>query len=71
LGSAGIEVSGNIIFKVSPDLPYTSAIFPIFLNNQVSEEGLCSVHDNIVNDPEATLPEAGLEPAYRDLLLVQ
>jgi Right handed beta helix region len=71
LGSAGIEVSGNIIFKVSPDLPYTSAIFPIFLNNQVSEEGLCSVHDNVVNDPEATLPEAGLEPAYRDLLLVQ
>ena len=68
LGSAGIEVSDNVIFGVSPDLPYTTDIFPIFLNNQVSDEALCSVHDNVVNDPEATLPEAGLEPAYRDLL---
>jgi len=68
LGSAGIDVMHNVIFGVSPDLPYTNDIFPIFLNDQVSKDGSCSVHDNIVNDPAATLPQAGLESSYQDLL---
>ncbi len=66
-GSGFIEVTGNVVYKV-PE--------PVWYNNRCQDRiNTCKVHDNsfLVTPEESnfqrvTADEAGLQPAYRDLL---
>src|SRR5205085_1407635 len=62
-GTAGVEVSNNLIVNV----PY-----PLLLNNLFqNRDQTCNLHDNALADNGSTTApwaSAGLEAAYRDLL---
>jgi hypothetical protein len=64
-GSANIEITGNLIYRVPCPLMFNNA-------NQ-NRRASCPVHDNFLGPPttpEATkiAEQAGLEPQYKDLL---
>jgi len=65
-GSDGITVSNNVVFEEGICAQYTAPL-AIFLNDSCKSLG-CAIRDNILDDSSATLPQAGLEPAYLDLL---
>lgn len=65
-GSDGITVSNNVVFGEGFCAQFTTSS-AIHFNDSCKSLG-CPIRDNILDNPSATLPQAGLEPAYQDLL---
>ncbi len=65
-GSDGITASDNVVFGEGICAQFKTPL-AIFINLACQSLG-CPLRNNILDDPSATLPKAGLQPAYMDLL---
>jgi len=66
-GSDGISVTNNVVYGEAVPHPDYPTQMPLYLHEACLVLG-CPISGNILDNPLATVPNAGLEAPYRDLL---